>query len=54
MAWKVCLLDECVSSMHGDNREVPLDKSNALEYKVSLFCQTYTLTTSFDDGIMPN
>jgi hypothetical protein len=60
MALKVCLVDKCVFGMHGDRESssvtdrIPLQ---TLEYKVSLFCQNiyiYTLTISFDDGIMSN
>jgi hypothetical protein len=51
MASKVCLLDECVSSNHGYVKvrltgQMPLQ---ILENEVSLFCQTYTYTTSFHE-----
>jgi hypothetical protein len=53
MALKV-LLDECVSAMHGDRESSLTDRMPlpTLEYKVSHFCKTYSLTISFVDGIM--
>jgi hypothetical protein len=55
MAWKVHLLDECASSMHGFVKVHLIDQMSpqTLEYKGALFFQTYTLT-SFDDEIMSN